>query len=91
LELGFLLIAVISFVFGLVLRASVTVRLSRGALALGIGFLLVGLVALSLRTSGAAGNLGTLGAILPVLALALSALTLPFGAAASWGKPRKKR
>jgi hypothetical protein len=91
LELGFLLIAVISFAVGLMLSSSVTARFSRGALALGIGLLLLGIGVLALRISGKAGDLGLLGAILPVLALSLSALILPFGAAASWRRPPEKR
>ena len=58
LGLAFLLIVVIIFAFGLVLRSSVTARFSRGALAFGVAFLLLGTTVLALRISGRAGNLG---------------------------------
>jgi hypothetical protein len=67
----------------------VTARFSQGALALDIGFLLLGMGVLALRMSGRAGNLGLVGAILPVLALTLYALILPFGAAKSREERRR--
>ncbi|MDF2760695.1 MAG: hypothetical protein K0S99_3330 [Thermomicrobiales bacterium] len=86
MELGFVLIVSASAAAGLALRGSMSRRLGRVLLVLGIGSLAAAIGVLALVASGGRIVGFWTGGMIALPLLVIASLALPFAVAVSWGR-----